>query len=206
MRQLIAIALAVALAGCSFFMKTNPKGWEPSQKPTCSDRSEAPAADTLAAGVGVIMTLVAVGCGVAEGSASTDNPGPMICLLSFGAIGLPTMAVYGTSAVTGWRRAGRCREAKRQREAWLALPPEEKARKLEEKRVRKLEEKRVRKLEEARARKREEAMSPEERMERARCARLISAWRRARIRFERFRLWDRMPEVCRELAKPRAKP
>jgi len=49
----VAISAALALAGCSLFMKTNPKNWEPRLAPTRSKHKLALLLDTIAAGAGV---------------------------------------------------------------------------------------------------------------------------------------------------------
>ena len=55
--QILALAIATALMGCSFAMQTNPTGWEPRQQPTCSDSPLAPIVDTSAANITVSKGL-----------------------------------------------------------------------------------------------------------------------------------------------------
>ena len=60
--KVVAISIALALAGCSLFMKTNPENWEPRLAPTCSDRKTAPLLDTIAAGAGVAAASYGAVC------------------------------------------------------------------------------------------------------------------------------------------------
>jgi LPXTG-motif cell wall-anchored protein len=88
--MLRAVALLLALSGCSFAFTANPP-------PPCSSSAVAPIADTAAAVVaGLAAVYIATG----------DDDNVTAALVGVTAIGA------GASAVVGYRRVGRCRDAR----------------------------------------------------------------------------------------------
>jgi hypothetical protein len=84
-----AVALLLAVSGCSFAFTANPP-------PPCSSSAVAPIADTAAAVVAAIAAVYI---------ATDDAPGTA-SLVGAAALGA------GASAYIGHRRVGRCRDAK----------------------------------------------------------------------------------------------
>lgn len=171
--KLMAIALAVLLAGCSFFMSTVPKNWDGATTPKCSDDGTAPGVDLV---VGTVV-LVAAGAGiVSEARCKNDlcgMPGmseldyvPVIIIL-----GLP----YLLSGIRGRGNVSRCRSAQRQYRPW--------------------------------ERRRAPPVSPRRHQPmHVICAETIDEWREENDPLRKNKLFGEMPEVCRKLAKPKAKP
>ena len=114
-KNVLAVVLALSLAGCSLFMNTNAPNWEPRLAPTCSDRKVVPIVDTVAAGVGVIAAGVGAGCLSWYDTGMSQRECTTFVLVP----GIATAVVYGTAALVGWRRVSKCREVKREHEDWL---------------------------------------------------------------------------------------
>jgi len=113
--NVVAVVLALSLAGCSLFMKSNAKNWEPRLAPTCSDHKTAPLLDTIAAGLGVVTAGVGGIC--YWGSEGHTNLGRCT---NFAIIpGVATALVYGIPALVGWHNVKKCRRAWRKHENWL---------------------------------------------------------------------------------------
>ncbi len=113
-----ALSLSLSLSGCSFFMATNPSGWKPSQKPTCSDSSAAPAVDTVMAVVGAVGVAWGVQC-------YSETSGELIGICRMGmTMSVLTALLWGGGAVVGSLRVRACSKAKRQHEEWLPRHPE----------------------------------------------------------------------------------
>lgn len=120
--NVMAVVLALSLAGCSLFMKTNAKNWEPRLAPTCSDSKTAPVVDSVVAGLGVAAASYGGIClSVADGH-KTRNSCTNFALIP----GIAAALVYGVPALVGWHRIKTCRRAKRKNESWLRpdYPPE----------------------------------------------------------------------------------
>jgi hypothetical protein len=112
--KVLAVVLALSMAGCSLFMKTNRPDWEPRLAPTCSDKKVAPIVDTAAAGVGVGVAAWGIGCLNRDWGLDQDE-----CTMFTLAPGIATALVFGIPALVGWLRVNKCREVKREHSEWL---------------------------------------------------------------------------------------
>ena len=227
MRELIAMALAVSLAGCSFFMKTTPKNWDGTTPPECSESEAAPAADltmaTLAAvpgALGAYLMLRPECTGYCEkgGAVFDDRAVGTVLLIPALVIGLP----YLVSGIGGVRKIMKCRSAKRKygerertrRRERLNSPAgqaAEKKRRQEERAKRRAEKQRrveKRRAEEARRverRRAEEARRvevEEEKRQAEECQPLVKGWRLEQRARRKVALRHKMPPACRQLLPP----
>lgn len=113
--KVAVVVLALFLAGCSLYMKTNAKNWEPRLAPTCSTHKTAPLLDTIAAGLGVVAAGVGAGCLWQENGDTTRDR----CTTFVLAPGIVTAIVYGVPALVGWHNVRKCKRAWRKHEGWL---------------------------------------------------------------------------------------
>jgi hypothetical protein len=115
-RSLVALALACALAGCSFFaiQKAPDRPW--AERPRCTTETPAIRKDFLGAGIAAAagLTLVVAGAATAD---TEDMPvvgeqKEMNTLTLLGAITLVAVAPpFGASGFYGWHHTGACRDA-----------------------------------------------------------------------------------------------
>lgn len=113
----LAVVVAVAVAGCSFFMDTVPDNWQPSSgPPKCDDSLSDPGDDLglVAALAAVAVISIAASC-PEDGDDVMDNckdakGGATV----FGLIALP----YAIASYKGFRKRSRCKRANREYEAW----------------------------------------------------------------------------------------
>ena len=117
----VVVVLALSVSGCSLFMRTNPKNWEPRLAPTCSDSKTAPVVDSVVAGLGVLAASFGGACLSIEDGHKTRNSCTNFALVP----GVAAALVYGVPALVGWHRIKTCRQTKRKHEAWLRpdFPP-----------------------------------------------------------------------------------
>ena len=96
---------AFSLAGCSIFMRGNPKDWTPYRAPTCTKSYVLPAIDTaLLVTFGAVVPFLAL---TAERHPENDGPGGDLAAV----MSLYVAAPFLLAAPFGWWRAQRCRRA-----------------------------------------------------------------------------------------------
>lgn len=107
--RLLALAVAVALSGCSLIRTTMPEpasAW--SQRSDCVDSYTPPVVDGVIAGVGGLS----IGGGailIAQGQDSTGHSTVGQGVLGIG-VGVAVVGLFATSAILGVRRVGACHE------------------------------------------------------------------------------------------------
>lgn len=113
--NVVAVLLALSLAGCSLFMKTTPRNWEPRLAPGCSDSKTAPLVDSVVAGVGIAAASYGAICRAQKDGESARERCTTFAL----APGIAAAVIYGIPALVGWHRIRSCRAVQRKHEAWL---------------------------------------------------------------------------------------
>jgi hypothetical protein len=110
-----AVALvAVMIGGCSFATMQTPHG----SPPECTESQLAPIVD-----IGLAVAAPFFVYGLAKSSDTSpqqDDVGPAITTFL---LGVPMMAVFGTSAIYGFIKADRCSRVKRDYQQLMAAPP-----------------------------------------------------------------------------------
>lgn len=117
----LAVALAIVVAGCSFFMDTVPDDWQPSSGPPKCDDSFADPGDDIgfvAALAAVAVISIAANCPEdgdnVDGNCEDATGGAVV----FGLVALP----YSYAAYRGFRKRSKCERAKREYESWQLRP------------------------------------------------------------------------------------
>jgi hypothetical protein len=114
-RGLLAVALATLTSGCSFASVQRPRPPDAVDDPrtpdTCTTSSEAPVADTVLGGIGLVGGYVAFVLSLAEDldcvdtathSCSSGNPAPGLAVMGAGAL-------FAASAIYGYVATAKCR-------------------------------------------------------------------------------------------------
>ena len=111
----VALMLA-ALGGCSYLATSGPgANYNPAHQPECSTSRAAPTVDTI---VGIAGAVFAVS--MFSQDCSDDDWG--ICsaiTTTFGTMGVLTAALWGSGALTGFRRNRSCRAAQAQHQDYI---------------------------------------------------------------------------------------
>jgi len=119
----LAAVLAVTVAGCSAFMDTVPKGWEPAQgEPKCSALLDAPIIDLVVGAAFAALVVASIvdysSCEEEEVFLGCDTT--LLGGLFLSAISIPYLANGGV----GLKKRSKCREAKREYALWQERSPE----------------------------------------------------------------------------------
>lgn len=112
----LAVVLAVALVGCSFFMDKVPSKWRPDRgPPRCSDSAAAPSTDRA-----VAIGLTAFAVGLLLVNCSNASEGDIACFASYfyGGGALILAIPYEIAAYKGYRKRSKCNKARREYGAW----------------------------------------------------------------------------------------
>jgi len=218
MTRLLAMLLALSVAGCSFFMRTNPKSWEPSQKPTCSQGSPAEAGGSLGAllyAPATLYLLMGISKDCEDKSFDEDHDqlrnGWKYCLVGGTLASLGTLLFVDNLRAS--RRAVRCRNDWRRHDAWLALTPAQRSSYREALQVEQREGPRSpheeRSLEATPGTTadgdHDRTVGREQREKQERCREVIDAWRKEPAG-SRALLWETMPPHCQREVPPDERP
>jgi hypothetical protein len=98
-------------------MKTNPPGWTPDREPFCESFLHAPIVDLVLGAT--FATLTVLGLTYECNDSTTDCEADELSANLGGVIALTPGVVLPVSAVVGFRKRSRCRNAKRQHRKWL---------------------------------------------------------------------------------------
>lgn len=124
-RPALALAL-IAASACSFATSGPPDGYDPRAPapPDCTTGRTAPVLDTVGAGVFGIAGIgyLAAQCGPGDHGQEEDQTCEGITN-AIGVVLLIPAAVYAVSALSGYGKTGRCREATEAHERWRRSPP-----------------------------------------------------------------------------------
>ena len=116
-RRWVIAGMLAGLSGCSFFMRGNPHGWEPSQPPTCTATRWPHALDIL----GGAATLTGPAMLVWVLADPEDCRNDVDLCQNFAVVGAAIAAVsvtYWAAALRGYRMANRCELARRRHHTW----------------------------------------------------------------------------------------
>lgn len=117
--RVLALATAVAVAGCGLTMTTGPGRTAPGQRPVCTESMRAPTLDAIPAGVGLFTVLIGLLFLKADDDSSVGAP----LMIGGGAL---TVGSYISGGI-GYFRVKHCREAiaRFERASWpsSAWPP-----------------------------------------------------------------------------------
>jgi len=113
-RRVSPVMVALALAGCSFSMKTNPERWRPDTPPICDRTMIPPFVDLLLGGLLATISVRAL----SDDSYESDSLGDAWSKALATVTGVPAIIYLGASSVGFWR-AHRCRSAGTKRRQWL---------------------------------------------------------------------------------------
>lgn len=107
MRSCLAMAMAVSLAGCSFFAVTAPSDTSGATEPNCNEESDSPWLDGVAAGSFVLPTVIAA---LMAADCSGESSECMDVKLGMVGAGLSAL-VFAASGVSGSGKLKKCRRA-----------------------------------------------------------------------------------------------